>query len=609
MCGLVGATSRRHNVMPMLVDGLKRLEYRGYDSTGVAAFAADGSLYVRRALGSVTKLTQQLAAAPFASGTGIAHTRWATHGAPSVRNAHPQVSGGSVAVVHNGIIENYAELRRALEAQGYRFSSDTDTEAVAHAVHAQLRTGMTLLQAVRAACRQLRGSWALAVVSTTEPGHVVAARWSSPLLVGIGDGGCFVASDMTALQPMAHTLMRLEDGDIAALDCDGVQVVDASGQAVERTPIHFENRPETIEKHGYRHFMLKEIFEQGRALRDTLAAGEAALSGPHAEATTKLLERVRHVHLVACGTSYHAGLVASYLIEALAGVPCTAERASEYRYRRPATRGDSLFIALSQSGETADTLAALRFAKNAGYLATMAICNVPTSSMVREADHALITHAGPEIGVASTKAFTTQLMTIAQLALALARVRGALQGTTQADAAAELARACVLVELVLELKPAIKAVAAELARSEHVLFVGRGTMYPIAMEGALKLKEISYIHADAYAAGELKHGPLALVDEHMPVVALAPAGPLLPKLRSNLEEIRARGGRIYVFADSAAELGEHAGTTVIRMPTTHALSAPLVYTVPLQLLAYEVALLRGSNVDQPRNLAKSVTVE
>ncbi|HEU0198168.1 MAG TPA: glutamine--fructose-6-phosphate transaminase (isomerizing) [Nevskiaceae bacterium] len=609
MCGLVGATSRQHNVMPMLVESLRRLEYRGYDSTGVAAFAVDGSLYLRRALGSVSNLAELLAKAPFASGAGIAHTRWATHGVPSVRNAHPQVSGGSVAVVHNGIIENYSELRRLLEAQGYRFSSDTDTEVIAHSVHAQLRAGMPLLQAVRAACRQLRGSYALAVISTTEPGHIVAARLSSPLVVGVGDRGCFVASDLVALQPTAHTVMRLEDGDIASLDCDGVQVIDASGQVVERTPIHFENRPDTIEKHGYRHFMLKEIFEQGRALRETLAAGEAAFGGRDAAPITGLLQRARHVHLVACGTSYHACLVASYLIESLAGVPCTAERASEYRYRRPAQRRDSLFIALSQSGETADTLAALRFAKAAGYLATMAICNVSTSSMVREADHALLTHAGAEIGVASTKAFTTQLMIIAQLALALARAHGAPQGEAQVEGGAELARACVLVELVLELNPAIKAMAAELAHCEHVLFVARGTMYPIAMEGALKLKEISYIHADAYAAGELKHGPLALVDDHMPVVALAPGGPLHAKLRSNLEEIRARGGRIYVFADSEAEFDPHARTTIIRMPSTRTLSAPLVYTIPLQLLAYEVALLRGSNVDQPRNLAKSVTVE
>ncbi|TAM12963.1 MAG: glutamine--fructose-6-phosphate transaminase (isomerizing) [Nevskiaceae bacterium] len=612
MCGLIAVVCRQRNPVPLLLSGLRRVEYRGYDSAGMAILDPQDQLYVKRSVGNVGKLECLLADAPAASRVGIAHTRWATHGEATERNAHPQISRGLVAVVHNGIIENYLLLRRSLEARGYHFQSDTDTEVIAHGIHDQLTQGKSLCVAVQSICARLQGSYALAVLGTTDRNRVVVARRGSPLVVGVGHGEFYAASDVAAILPMTQTFFRLEDGDVAELSCDGAKVLDRDGRLVQRGLEHSDLDTSHVDKGGYRDFMLKEIFEQGRALRATLASridvGRIRLDA--GGELDRVLQGIRHVHCVACGTSYHACAVAGYLIEAMAGIPATVELASEYRYRQPVVREDSLFVAMSQSGETADTLAALRFARGAGYRATLVVCNVADSSLVREADFALMTAVGPEIGVASTKSFTAQLMTIAQLAIVLARNRGCDPvPVREGEHIAELARTCVLVDLILELSPDIKRLAQEFVEYEHTLFLGRGAMYPVAMEGALKLKEISYIHADAYAAGALKHGPLALVDAHMPVVALAPRNPLLDKLRSNLQEVRARHGRLYIFADSDAGLASGVGATVVKMPHTTALSAPIVYTVPLQLLAYHVAVLRGTNVDQPRNLAKSVTVE
>ena len=611
MCGIVGAVAAR-DVTPMLIDGLRRLEYRGYDSAGVALLTTSGALDRRRAQGKVQKLADGIAADPIAGHRGIAHTRWATHGVPSERNAHPHFSGDSVALVHNGIIENHDELRDELRAKGYPFTSETDTEVVAHLVAEELKATGSLRAAVQAAIKRLHGAYAIVVISPKDPDCIVAARAGCPVVVGYGNGENYVASDVQALLPVTRSFSFLEEGDVAEVRESGVSIVDARGQQVQRAVRESSLSADAVERGDYAHYMLKEIFEQPRALADTLSeriSGKRVLVaalGPHAEA---LLPKVRNVHIVACGTSYHAGLIARYYIEQGAELPCTVEVASEYRYRNPVVPKDTLFLAISQGGETADTLAALREAKKLGYLATAAICNVPESSLVREADLVLMTRAGPEIGVASTKAFTTQLAALGILGVALARHNG-MSAAVEAQYVRQIAHVPEMIERTLKLEPQIKELAKHFADKRHALFLGRGPTWPVALEGALKLKEISYIHAEAYPAGELKHGPLALVDHDMPVIAVAPNNALLEKLKSNLEEVRARGGKLYVFADPESGFTASEGIEVITMPEhITPLQAPILYTIPLQLLAYHVALLRGTDVDQPRNLAKSVTVE
>ncbi len=610
MCGIVAAAAQR-DVVPILVEGLRRLEYRGYDSAGVAVLTGD-EIQRRRRVGKVTELDQAILDQPLQGGLGIAHTRWATHGEPTEHNAHPHISEDNLAIVHNGIIENHAELKEMLKAKGYRFESETDTEVVAHLVNDQTKQGKDLLAAVQAAIHELQGAYALVVMSKADTSRLVAARMGCPVVVGLGEGENYIASDVQALLTETRRFQFLEDGDVAEMTVSGVRIFDTDGNPVERKISESSLSADAVEKGEYAHYMLKEIFEQPRALADTLSERVAgnrileAVFGPKAQA---IFEKVKRVHIVACGTSYHAGLVAQYYIEQGAGLPCRVEVASEYRYRNPVVSEGALFIAISQSGETADTLAALRYAKESGYLATAAICNVPESSLVRESDICLMTRAGPEIGVASTKAFTTQLVALALLGVALARHNGMTDRIERAYIR-QLLHVPVLVEHALKLEPQIREWAKHFADKRHALFLGRGPTYPVAMEGALKLKEISYIHAEAYAAGELKHGPLALVDAEMPVVAVAPNNALVEKLKSNLEEVRARGGRLFIFADPDAGIEPSEGMEVMTMPDhIEPLQAPLVYTVPLQLLSYHVALIRGTDVDQPRNLAKSVTVE
>jgi glucosamine--fructose-6-phosphate aminotransferase (isomerizing) len=622
MCGIVGGVAQR-NVVPVLLEGLRRLEYRGYDSAGLAVLDGDRHLQRLRTVGKVRALEQaleqQAAQGAVAGWIGLAHTRWATHGVPSERNAHPHVSRDGLAIVHNGIIENHERLRAELERAGYHFSSETDSEVVAHRVHFHLERCADLMQAVRATVAELEGAYALAVLGEQDAERLIVARAGCPVVLGLGVGENFVASDISALLPVTRQFIFLEEGDVAEVRRDGVMVIDRSGQRVERRARESALTAEAAEKGPYRHFMLKEIHEQPRAVADTLQERVAhgrlleAAFGPGAGA---LFARARAVHIVACGTSYHAGVVASYLTEQICRLPCRVEIASEYRYRRPVVMADSLFVVISQSGETADTLAALRMARQNGYLATLAICNAPESALVREADLVMLTRAGPEIGVASTKAFTTQLTALAMLTVALARHHGHGMGADGDAAARERALVTRLIELpgllerTLELDTQLQQVALRFADKHHALFLGRGAMQAIAMEGALKLKEISYIHAEAYAAGELKHGPLALVDADMPVIAVAPNNDLLEKLKSNLTEVRARGGQLYVFADPDAGVESSEGVQVIHMPRHLTdFQAPIIYTVPLQLLAYHVAVLKGTDVDQPRNLAKSVTVE
>jgi len=612
MCGIVGAVANR-DVIPILIEGLRRLEYRGYDSTGVAVVDGSGALHVQRAVGKVVKLDARLRAEPHAGALGIAHSRWATHGRVTEANAHPHVSGGRIALIHNGIIENHVELKAQLAAKGYAFGSETDTEVIAHLVHDCVKQGADLTAAVQQAVKRLEGAYAIVVLDAKQPDRIVVARIASPLVIGLGAAGeNFVASDVQALLPVTRRFRFLEEGDVADIRRDRVAIFDAAGKPVERKLHESTLSADAVDKGPYAHYMQKEIFEQPRAVADTLSERIAqdhvldAVFGPGAPA---LFQRVRGTHIVACGTSFHAGLIARYYLEQGAGLPCTVEVASEYRYRRPVVRPDTLFIAVSQSGETADTLAALREAKKRGYLATLAICNVPESSIVREADLVLMTRAGPEIGVASTKAFTTQLAALGLLGLALARHQGVDQRVL-AGYTRQLLHVPAMIEHTLKLEPQVREWAKKFADKHHALFLGRGPSWPVAMEGALKLKEISYIHAEAYPAGELKHGPLALVDDDMPVVAVAPNNALLEKLKSNLQEVRARGGRLYVFADPDSGIAPGEGVEVIRMPDhIEPLQEPLVYTVPLQLLAYHVAVLRGTDVDQPRNLAKSVTVE
>ena len=610
MCGIVGAVAER-NIVPVLIEGLRRLEYRGYDSAGLAVIHS-GRLARLRTVGKVKMLEQALAATPIGGGTGIAHTRWATHGVPSERNAHPHVSQDGLAVVHNGIIENHEALRADLEKRGYRFTSETDTEVVAHRIHLHLNTLRDLFDAVRATVAELQGAYALAVISDRDPQRLVVARQGCPVVIGLGVEENFVASDVAALLPVTRRFMFLEEGDVAEIRRTSVRIVDRKGGSAERPIRESDLSADAAEKGPYRHFMLKEIHEQPRAIADTLAERVAhgrLLEAAFGPAATEVFKRVRCVHIVACGTSYHAASVVRYFIEQICRIPCAVDIASEYRYRNPLVPPDSLFVTISQSGETADTLAALRLARESGYLSQLAICNAPESSLVRESELVMLTRAGPEIGVASTKAFTTQLTALAMLTIALARHQGA-DAEREQGLVTRLVELPALVEKALTLDPVIHKLAERFADKRHTLFLGRGGLYPIAMEGALKLKEISYIHAESYPAGELKHGPLALVDADMPVVAVAPNNDLLEKLKSNLMEVRARGGELTVFADPESGLQPSDGVTVIEMPRhVSYFQSPIVYTIPLQLLAYHVAIMKGTDVDQPRNLAKSVTVE
>ena len=610
MCGIVAASARR-NIRDVLMAGLHTLEYRGYDSAGIA-LQQDGHLARLRAAGKVKDLQALLDASPINGHCGISHTRWATHGVPNTENAHPHTSGDQLALVHNGIIENHEELRQELQQSGCRFDSETDTEVMVHLIAQLMDSGLDLFSAVRRAVLRLRGAFAIAVVSAVEPGIVVGARKGSPLVLGVGQGENFLASDIYPLLNETDSFVFLEEGDVVSLAVDGYQIVDVNDQPVDRLVKQVETRADSVQRGLYPHYMLKEIYEQPQAVAETLEGrlgATAVLPNIFGVGAEALFRKVKHVHIVACGTAYHAGLVASYQIEQLAGIPCRAEIASEYRYRKPVVPENTLFIAVSQSGETADTLAALKHAKQAGYVTTLAICNVAESSVVREADLVLMTRAGPEIGVASTKAFTTQLVALQLLVLELARLNG-VDEAEYADYVGDLHRLPELLNEALSLNSAFEALAGAFIDKNDALFLGRGSHYPIAMEGALKLKEISYIHAESYAAGELKHGPLALVDAEMPVFAVAPNNVLLEKLISNIEEVSARGGELYVIADTkvVSSFQQRHGH-VIGLDTGGSLLSPVVMTIPLQLLAYHVAVQRGTDVDQPRNLAKSVTVE
>lgn len=608
MCGIVGAVARR-NVLPILLEGLQRLEYRGYDSAGVAIRVADGELKRFRALGKVHVLKELVENSGVEGDMGIAHTRWATHGAPAERNAHPHMSGVRVAVVHNGIIENHAELRTRLLALGYEFTSETDTEVIAHLMAAKLEAGLDLFDAVMQTTAELDGAYALAAASPEDAERIVVTREGSPLVIGLGDGENFIASDVAALLPVTRSFIFLEEGDIAEVRRDGVTVFDAEGNRVSR-PIKQSMLTNTnVDKGPYAHYMLKEIYEQPGVVSETLEGRihkGRLLEDSFGYETKALLDRTRHVQIVACGTSYHAGMVARYWLEEV-GVSCSVEVASEYRYRKVVVPEGSLLITISQSGETADTLAALRGSRSNGFIGSLAVCNVPESSLVRESDVCFMTRAGIEIGVASTKAFTTQLVALRLLTIALARRFGqtAAQEEAMVDELHSLPRQ---IEVVLQLSDAIRDMAADFSDKHNALFLGRGAFYPIAMEGALKLKEISYIHAEAYPAGELKHGPLALVDESMPVVCALPDDPLLEKVLSNLQEVRARGGQLFLFSDHKVVIGLDRFRNMT-LSDIHPGTAPIVYSIPLQLLAYHVAVIKGTDVDQPRNLAKSVTVE
>ncbi|WP_027853442.1 glutamine--fructose-6-phosphate transaminase (isomerizing) [Marinobacterium litorale] len=608
MCGIVGAVAARQ-VSGILLEGLRRLEYRGYDSAGMAVIDQGQIGRVRR-VGKVQSLAEALAKHPLTGTLGIAHTRWATHGVPNEVNAHPHMSGERLAVVHNGIIENFESLRDELIGAGYTFSSETDTEVVAHLLDREVSAGKSLREAMRAVIQYLEGAFALGVVHADYPDQLVTARKGSPLVIGVGIGEHFIASDQLALLPVTDRFMFLEDGDIACLTPDSVEVEDGSGQSVDRAVTRFEHGAGSAEKGAFKHFMLKEIYEQPAVMASVM---EGRISDGHlleqafgVEAKA-LFDRVRQVQIVACGTSYHAGMIAKYWIEELVGIPCMVEVASEFRYRPVVLPEGTLFLTLSQSGETADTLAALREIRSR-VIGTLAICNVPGSSLVRESDLALMTNAGPEIGVASTKAFTSQLVALMLTTLALGR-RFGLSDTREREILAAFAQLPALLERLLALDPEIEQMAAQFAEKHNALFLGRGTLFPVALEGALKLKEISYIHAEAYPAGELKHGPLALVDKDMPVVTVAPTNAMLEKLKANMQEVRARGGELFVFAGQDQSLRDEPGINLIRLPSIPIILEPIAYTLPLQLLSYHVAVLKGTDVDQPRNLAKSVTVE
>ncbi|MDG6449204.1 glutamine--fructose-6-phosphate transaminase (isomerizing) [Glaesserella parasuis] len=610
MCGIVGAVAQR-DVAEILVDGLHRLEYRGYDSAGVAVLGNDHNLQIVRRVGKVKFLDEALEANPLLGGTGIAHTRWATHGEPSEVNAHPHRSG-KIAVVHNGIIENYEELRAELQQRGYVFQSQTDTEVIAHLVEWEFRTTPNLLDAVRKAVKQLRGAYGTVVMNQDEPEHLVVARSGSPLVIGLGVGENFLASDPLALLSVTRRFIYLEEGDVAEITRRTVDIYNRSGEKVERDVHEGNFESDAADKGQYRHYMQKEIFEQPVAIMNTLE-GRIANGKVNIEAISnnaeEILKKVEHIQIVACGTSYNAGMVARYWFESIAGVACDVEIASEFRYRKFVTRPNSLLVTISQSGETADTLAALRLAKESGFMAAMTICNVASSSLVRESDFAFMTRAGVEVGVASTKAFTTQLTCLLLLTAALGRLKGNVSAEQETEIVKSLQRLPAQIESALVFDKEIEKLSEDFAEKHHTLFLGRGEFYPIAMESALKLKEISYIHAEAYAAGELKHGPLALIDADMPVIVVAPENDLLEKVKSNIEEVRARGGQMYVFADREAGFSSQEGYTVLTFPKVDHVTAPIFYAVPLQLLSYHVALIKGTDVDQPRNLAKSVTVE
>ena len=610
MCGIVGAAAHRI-VTPVLLEGLRRLEYRGYDSAGIAVLNEGHQLRRARSLGKIKELEAHLKKAPVEGKIGIAHTRWATHGVPSERNAHPHTSRDTVAVVHNGIIENHDELRRTLQQKGYEFSSETDTEVIVHQIHEYLATGETLIEAVRKTTSILQGAYAIGVIHTDNPRHLIAARHGSPLVIGLGESENFIASDVFALVGETQRFIFLEDGDLADITTDTVEIFDRDGKRVTRSVNETKLSADAVERGEYRHYMQKQIHEQPVAVEKTLDgrifAGKV-MDGAFGPLAEQAFDRINAVQIVACGTSYHAGLVGRYWMEEIAGLPCSVEVASEFRYRRNVVTPGTLFVTISQSGETADTLAALKDAKKLGYAHTLAICNVPESSIVRESESTLMTRAGPEIGVASTKAFTTQLTALLLLVLALGR-RNGLEPEAEAEIVRQLEELPKQIRHVLEMEPAIEKWAERFGDKHHTLYLGRGAQYPVAMEGALKLKEISYIHAEAYPAGELKHGPLALIDSEMPVIAVAPNNELLEKLKSNLQEVQARGGQLYVFADVHAPMEGVPGVNILRVAPTDEVIAPIVYTVPLQILSYHVALIKGTDVDQPRNLAKSVTVE
>jgi len=608
MCGIVGAVTQR-NVLGILVEGLKRLEYRGYDSAGVALID-QAELHIRKALGKVSELEKEIISNPVKGQTGIAHTRWATHGKPSQTNAHPHHSG-NIALVHNGIIENHEVLRTRLKEFGYEFITETDTEVISHLVNHHRNKCGDLFQAVQITVKELEGAYGLAVVCSDEPERLVAARSGSPLVIGVGIEENFIASDQMALRQVTDRFVYLEEGDIVEVRRDAYNILDINGQQVSRPISKISEAEEVADKGDYRHFMAKEVFEQPKVIRNTLRgriSKNTILEEVFGTKAKEIFDQVERVQIIACGTSYHSGMVCKYWLEDWANIPCDIEVASEYRYRKVVVSPNTLFVTISQSGETADTLAALRIAKEKYYLASMTICNVANSSLARESDIAFMTQAGPEIGVASTKAFTTQLVALQLLTIALGR-RNGLSKDLEQQLVESLHQLPSLCDQVLQLSDEILLMSEDFAEKHHSLFLGRGPQYPVAMEGALKLKEISYIHAEAYPAGELKHGPLALVDADMPIVAVAPNNDLLEKLKSNIEEVQARGGLLYVFADKDAGFENSIGTKVINLPHIPASLEPIVYTLPLQLLSYHVAVLKGTDVDQPRNLAKSVTVE
>ena len=608
MCGIVGAVAQR-NVVPILLEGLQRLEYRGYDSAGLVV-VHDGKLERVRSIGRVADLTGK--SSNTQGPIGIAHTRWATHGVPSERNAHPHISKNHIAVVHNGIIENYESLRTRLIAEGYEFTSDTDTEVIAHLVHSHYARGNSLLSATQASLAELVGAYAIGVIAADDPDQLVCARRGSPLLLGVGIEEHFIASDVSALLPVTRKIIYLEEGDVAELGRHGYQIFDANGKRVEREVQVSELSNESVQLGQYRHYMQKEIHEQPQALADTLESvcnSQSLVPGIFGAEASATFADIDSILILACGTSYHAGLVARYWLEEIAGIRCNVEVASEYRYRVSVPNPKSLVVVISQSGETADTQAALNHAKTQGHVHTLAICNVAESALVRLCKLRMMTRAGPEIGVASTKAFTTQLAALFLLSLVLAKQRGRLSAEQEQRHLHELRHLPSAVQKVLEMEPQIALLAEQFASKHHALFLGRGLHYPIALEGALKLKEISYIHAEAYPAGELKHGPLALVDKYIPVISVAPNDALLEKLKSNLQEVRARGGELYVFADANTHIKEADGIHIMHMPEHAGYLSPILHTIPLQLLAYYVALQKGTDVDKPRNLAKSVTVE
>lgn len=610
MCGIVGGVAEK-NIVPILVEGLRRLEYRGYDSAGIAVLDSDGCISRVRKPGKISALEDALKDTPLDGNIGIAHTRWATHGVPSESNAHPHICEKRVAVVHNGIIENFESLRDAQKLQGYTFTSETDTEVIVHQLHKNLNKGVSLLQSVRETVTELQGAYALGVVSDTEANHLIAARRGSPLIIGLSEQGNYIASDMAALISVTQHFIFLEDGDVADIHSNKITIYAEDGKEVEREIHVSELNANAVELGEYRHYMLKEIYEQPAAIAETLEgriSENAVLEESFGADAKAIFDKIERIQIVACGTSYHAGMVARYGFESLAGIPCQVEVASEFRYREPVVSPNTLFVTISQSGETADTLAALRVAKKMGYEHTLAICNVAESSLVRESDLVLMTRAGPEIGVASTKAFTTQLVALMLLIVVMGRRRG-LEKSAEAIIVDQLRHLPRIVEQVLKLDAQIAQLSERFGDKHHALFLGRGAHYPIALEGALKLKEISYIHAEAYPAGELKHGPLALVDSEVPIIAVAPNDELLEKLKGNLQEVRARGGELFVFADKEAGLKAADGMTVMEIAQTDKAISPIIYTIPLQLLAYHVALIKGTDVDQPRNLAKSVTVE